>query len=266
MVDAYCATIVIPLLHQVDDWLEQSVRSAVEQSAPVEVLVITSPDTTASNHQVLENIARTFSNIKEIQRPPGANFATAINTGFSAAVTERVSLLFSDDWLARDAVGICMQRPEELITSGRTGFAANGKEQVWENVPNAAKFNSLQTVEARASYIGHFFLFNRENFLAVGGVDPSIGLTGADDYDLIWTLLEHDARVHVIEQSLYNCRDHDGIRLTMRARKDQVLDLKKILAKHGVTGAERDRLVAEKSKWYGVPGYQVIRELAANTV
>ncbi len=262
--DAYCATIVIPLLHQVDDWLDQSVRSAVEQSVPVEVLVITSPDTTASNHQVLDNIARTFSNINVILRPPGGNFSTAINAGFAAAATERVGLLLSDDWLARDAIENCIQHPEELVTTGRTGFAANGKDQVWENVPNAAKFNLLATMEARASYIGHFFLFKREKFLAVGGVDSSIGLTGADDYDLIWTLLEHNARVHVIEQSLYNYRDHDGIRLTMRAQKDQVLDLKNILAKHGVTGAEQDRLVAEKSKWYGVPGYQVIHRLATN--
>lgn len=261
--DEYCATIVIPLLHQVDDWLDQSVRSAVEQSVPVEVLVITSPHTTASNYQILENIARTFSNIKVIKRSPGDNFAAAINVGFSAAATERVGLLFSDDWLASDAIRICMQHPEELVTTGRTGFAANGKDQVCENVPDVAKFNSLQTIEARASYIGHFFLFNREKFLAVGGVDPSIGLTGADDYDLIWTLLEHDTRVHVIEQSLYNYRDHDGVRLTMRARKNQIQDLKKILAKHGVTGAEQDRLVTEKSKWYGVPGYQVLRELAA---
>ncbi len=245
--DAYCATIVIPLLHQIDQWLEQSVRSAVEQSVPVEVLVITSPETTASNHQVLEKIARTYSNLKVMQRPPGAGFAAAINAGFAAAATERVSLLFSDDWLARNAVEICIQHPEDIITTGKTGFAANGTDQVCETMPSTEIFLSLPTAEAKASYIGHFFLFNREKFLAVGGVDPSIGLTGADDYDLIWTLLEHDARVRVIEQSLYNYRDHDGVRLTMRAQEDQIQDLKKILTKHGVTDAEQDTLVSEKS-------------------
>ena len=111
----------------------------------------------------------------------------------------------------------------------------------------------MPTLQEQASYVGHFILFQRASVLAVGGVDPEIGLTGADDYDLIWTMLEQGASVRLIPEALYHYRDHDGERLTMRTQQDQLLDLRKILAKHKVSPEETERLVAGKARWYGVP-------------
>ena len=124
-----------------------------------------------------------------------------------------------------------------------------------------ARFMQLPTLEAKASYLEHFFLFNRSKLLEVGGVDESVGLTRADDYDLIWTMLEHGASVSIVGKSLYKYRDHEGERLTLRSKDDQVRDLKKILDKHGVPDCEKNRLIEAHSKWYGEPIYRVLARL-----
>src|SRR5689334_25017885 len=59
----YVATIVIPLKRQQDAYLAQCVRSAVEQSAPCEVLVVRAADTPASNVAILEDLARDYPNL-----------------------------------------------------------------------------------------------------------------------------------------------------------------------------------------------------------
>lgn len=49
------ASIIIALLNQIDSWLEQSVRSAVTQSIPTEVVVVRSEFTSPSNQIVLKS-------------------------------------------------------------------------------------------------------------------------------------------------------------------------------------------------------------------
>ena len=74
----YAATIVIPLLRQRDEWLEASVRSALAQTIPCEVVVVTSPMTPPSNLAVLAGLADDRL-VVLAQRRPG--FAAAMNTG-----------------------------------------------------------------------------------------------------------------------------------------------------------------------------------------
>ena len=87
----------------------------------------------------------------------------------------------------------------------------------------------------------------------MGGVDEQVGLTGPDDFDMIWTLLERGASVSIVPAQLYNYRDHGGERLTLRSVEAQVGDLRKILDKHGVHGEERARIIAWHSASYGLP-------------
>jgi len=87
----------------------------------------------------------------------------------------------------------------------------------------------------------------------VGGVDEQVGLTGPDDFDMIWTLLERGASVSIVGEQLYNYRDHSGERLTLRGAQAQIDDLQKILDKHGVHGEERAQILAWHSVAYGLP-------------
>ena len=265
------AAIVIPLLNQVDAWLDQCVRSALHQPDADRVVVVTSPHTRASNLALLDRIAVANPRLRVMQRPTGAAFAGAINAGFEAGFEmdgcERIGLLLSDDWLAPDALAACLERPEDLVATGRLACDASGRKQLWEQIPSAAGYARLPDDPARASYIGHFMVFRRACFLAVGGVDPDIGLTGADDYDLPWTLIEAGASIGFVERGLYHYRDHEQQRLTLRDRDSQLKDLARVLAKHGIRGEQAGALMRVKQKWYGEPVYQVLarveRERAA---
>ncbi len=247
------ATIIVPLRRQPDAWLRQAVMSALSQTVPTSVIVVTAEDTPASNRIILDEIAREQPSLKFVDREPGAGFADAINLGFRLATTERAGLLLADDWLAPDAVETCLRHDADIVCTGRVAHDADGRRTLWSRFVDQQRFDAAPTLEARASLIGHFMMFRRAAVLDVGGVDPSIGLTGADDYDLPWTLLEHGATVQVIAEPLYHYRDHDGERLTLRTQEEQIRDLRKVLAKHRVAPEEAARLLAEKARWFGVP-------------
>ncbi len=66
-------------------------------------------------------------------------------------------------------------------------------------------------------------------------------------------MLEKGASVSMTGSPCYNYRDNFGQRLSLRSREDQVRDLRRILAKHGVRGRERDAVIARRGRWYGLP-------------
>ncbi|MFN7734395.1 MAG: glycosyltransferase, partial [Pirellula sp.] len=219
------------------------------------VLVINSVHTPASNLAVLDALQRDYSQIRIALRPEGAQFAGAINYGFEIASCDRVGLLLSDDQIAPETIERCLAHDADIVATSRCGMDVGFAEKLWENKSDPARFAKFSTIEQRASYIGHFMLFNRAKVLSIGGVDPNIGLTGADDYDMIWTLLEAGASVELIPEVMYFLRDHGGVRLTMRDQQSQIEDLRKILTKHGIVGEEAERMVEAKKKWYGTPGH-----------
>jgi hypothetical protein len=257
----YEASIVIPLLRQKDEWLRQCVESAVMQSARCEVVVVHSTASPATNIKLLCEMAAEWSNLRVVPRNPPESFPGTVNLGISHTTTGRVGLLLSDDWLEPDCVETCLEHAADIVCTGNTGYFEDGvtaNEKASQTLLNRTYF-SLSTLEAKASYLGHFFLFSKSALLAAGGLDESIGnFPGIDDYDLIWTLLERGATVEIVERRLYNYRDHDGERLTLADPEQAVRNLRKILAKHGVAQAETDRIVESHRRWFGKAIYQVL--------
>lgn len=254
------ASIVVPLLRQRDEWLRQALRSALAQSVPAEVLVITSPHTPASNLAVL----REFPGLKIALRERNG-FAAAINTGFALARGDRVGLLLSDDRLEPDAVERCLALDADIVSTGAERFGAQGEPlSKLRRSMDPARFARLETLEQKAAYLTHFFLFRREAAVAAGGLDESIGDSpGIDDYDFIWTLLERGASVALADRPLYNLRIHGGERLTMRDAATQLRTLERIFDKHGFTGAARERRLREQARWFCRPEDQVHAEIQA---
>lgn len=249
------ASIVLPVLRQEDAWLEQSVRSALDQTVPCEVVVVTAPLTPASNRAVLARLVDgTGGQVVELEASPG--FARQLNRGLRAARAPRIGFLHSDDWLEPTAVEACLDRAADIVSTWKRSYAADGvtefprlrRQLEW------VRFDELPTLEAKATNLTHFFLFRRALLLGVGGVDEALGdLAGVDDYDLIWVLLEHGASVDIVEQFCYNRRDHAGDRLTTRPPEESLAVLGRILDKHGVLGVERERLLRAKARWFGRP-------------
>jgi hypothetical protein len=183
----------------------------------------------------------------------GEGFAAALNTGIRAARAPRVGFLLSDDWLEERAVEKCLAFDTDIVSTGFRGFDGDGRTilESLSRTPSLEEFEGLPTLERKASYLKHFFLFKRAKLLEVGGVDETIGSTGPDDFDLPWTLLEHGATVSIVPEQLYNYRDHTGERLSLRDPESQVRDLEQVLDKHGVHGTERNAIIQHHSLSYG---------------
>ena len=255
------ASIVIPLLRQRDEWLRQCVESALMQSAPCEVVVVHSTASPASNIRLLTELTKNWDNLRLVPRNPPESFPGAINLAIAHTTSSRVGLLLSDDWLEPDCVESCVGHAADIVCTGNTAYSADGvtaNGKASQTLLNRV-YSSLTTLEAKASYLEHFFLFSKAALLSAGGLDESIGnFPGIDDYDLIWTLLERGATVKIVERRLYNYRDHDGERLTLADPEQAVINLRKILRKHGVEQADAERIVDGHRRWFGRTLYQVL--------
>ncbi|MCW5977810.1 MAG: glycosyltransferase [Bryobacteraceae bacterium] len=252
----------MPVLRQVDAWLHQSVESAVTQTVPCEVLVVAAPGIGRSNLDLLSRLVSRYPALRVV-RQPGKGFAAALNLGIRTASSARVGFLLSDDWLEPEAVKETLGSPADIVSTGQTVYAADGRTSIdrASRIPTREEYDRLPGLESKADYLSHFFLFRRGMLLQVGGLDETLGDSpGVDDYDLIWTLLEHGATVGLIERSLYNYRDHDGERLTLRKSGGMMATLVRILDKHHVKGPARGRVLARHSKWFGKPISAVLRE------
>jgi len=251
-------SIIIPLLNQRDEWLEQCILSAVKQTVRLEVVVITTKNfTKESNIATIRKIRANFNNLKVLESEIG--FAKTINKGIRESFSERIGLLLSDDWLELDAVEECLKYDADIVCTSAMEYADDGttKFLYLSPIKTHKAFSEKTTLQEKASYLEHFFLFKREKLLEVGLLDENIGDCAVDDFDLIWTLLEHNAQVHLVEKYLYNLRDHDGERLTMRSKDEMTSTVGRILEKHGITGKEKKDLIAKKSVWFGKPEHIV---------
>lgn len=261
-----CASIIIPLLCEPLAWLDQCVQSALRQTAPCEVLVVVSPRTPPDLVHALTGWSRVATTLSVLPET-GAGFAAALNTGIRASTTNRVGFLLADDWLESETVETCLVHDSDIVSTGLSVWSEDGRSKfaLLGRRPTQEVYTALSTIERRAAYLEHFFLFRRETLVTAGGVDETIGLTGADDLDLIWTLLEQGATVTVIPDQVYNYRDHCRERLTLRSPDLQRRDLAKILDKHGVEGAAREQMLRDHGLWFGAPVHVVAQRLAAAT-
>jgi glycosyltransferase involved in cell wall biosynthesis len=243
------ATIVIPLLRQRDEWLRQALASALDQTEPAEVVVVTSQATPASNLAVLDDLTRSESGTRAGTRRlvvtprTGSGFANAINTGISRATTSRVGFLLSDDWLDPDAVTATLAVDADIVSTGARRFTEDGTPiPHMRRALSPDEYARRESLERRASYLTHFFLFRKRCLEDAGGLDESLGdAPGIDDYDLIWTLLERGATVGLTDRPYYNVRIHAGDRLTMRPREEQLQTLEwELIVIDNVGDAARD--------------------------
>ena len=226
-------------------------------------MVVLSPTTPPSNLRLLTQLRTEFEALRILPRDvPG--LASALNAGFRESSAPRIGLLLSDDWLDRQAVEKCLPYNSDIVSSGNRVYGADGVS-IFQELGRSirrSEFLRRDTMEGKARYLQHFFLFRKSKLLEIGGADESLGdFPGIDDFDMIWVLLEHGATVTVVEEQLYNYRDHYGCRLSLRPADEAVATLEKILDKHGVTGSEREKLLCEHGKWYGRPLHQIAEEL-----
>jgi glycosyltransferase involved in cell wall biosynthesis len=263
------ASVLIPLLIQEDAYLEQAVRSACTQTVPCEVVVAKSARTPASNLTVLERLQAAYSQLVVTEEGPAQSMASALNAALRVSRANRVGFLMSDDWLEPDAVSRCLPVERDIVSTGLTAYLADGRTELPQACVDLSPegFAAQPSLHGKAGYLSHFYLLRKAKVQEVGGLDESLGAAGCgvDDFDLIWTMLECGASVGILQQRLYNYRDHPGQRLTLESREGSLEALRRILDKHGLTGRERLRAMIAHGFWYGKSLQEGIRQLAGRT-
>ena len=254
------ATIVIPLLEQRPVWLEQSVKSALCQTVPCAVIVVQSHGTPESNRQVLYRLQAEFRQLRILTADQHCGYACAFNLGIQQSDTERIGFLLADDWLEDDAVEHCLPEDTDIVSTQMNIVNADGTRILEIGPITKSGLEEQPGVQERADYLGHFLLLRRKKILEAGGVDTTIGATGPDDYDLLWSMLELGASATVIERALYNYRDHnENWRLSLKPAAQQNANLEKILTKHDVPEKMRPTIRRKHVRWFGKTIEQVRR-------
>lgn len=251
------ATVIVPLLRQDDGWLSTCIASALAQTVPCEVLVVTDQRTPRSNHDVLARHA--CARLRVIERPAHARFAGGLNLAIASARADRVCFVLSDDWLVPQAVELCLSRAADLVSAQAESYAADGRTRIatGDRRRTAAGYAACADDEARARYLGHFMLLARDVVQAAGGLDETVGdAPGVDDYHLPWTLLEHGASVDIVERVAYAIRDHAGERLTNRRPLQMWATMREILSRHGLTGDALEQRLLWHTRWFGRPMHE----------
>jgi glycosyltransferase involved in cell wall biosynthesis len=261
------ASVLIPLLRQEDAYLEQAVRSACTQTAVCEVVVAKSPRTPASNLTVLERLQAAFSQLVVADRGPAQGMAGALNAALRLARADRVGFLMSDDWLEPETVARCLPVERDIVSTGLTAYLSDGRTEFPQASVDLSPeaFAAQPSLHGKAAYLSHFYLLRKAKVQEVGGLDESLDVAagcGVDDFDLIWTMLEHGASVGIVERRLYNYRDHPGQRLTLANRESSLEALRRILDKHGLEGRERLAAMIAHGFWQGKSLQEGIRQLA----
>jgi glycosyltransferase involved in cell wall biosynthesis len=256
------ATLLAPLLNQEERYLIHSLDSAVRQTADCEILIVLSPKTGAANRKIVDGIAERDPRVRVVQQVrPG--FPAALNEGIEQARSDRLGILLTDDWLEPTAIADSLTLDADITSTQMLTFAADGATPVhrpWKAISQAV-YDGKDDLEQKACYLQHFFLLRKQKVIEAGGLDESLGDTpGIDDFDLIWSMLEHNASAAIVEKPLYNYRDHSGLRLTLHDRENMVRTMAQILKKHGLRGARFEAALERHSIWFGRTMQEVIRE------
>jgi glycosyltransferase involved in cell wall biosynthesis len=246
-------TVLMPLKHYHPDYLEQSVRSVVQQTCGDWRLVIIAEPEDLGHFEQLLSAACADSRTCLIGNA-GRKLAGAINSGMRYAQTEFVALLLADDLWAPDAVrvlnGYIGTHPDvDFFHTSRMVIDEHGRP-----ISSVHASRATFTLEdfKRSSPVKHLLCWRRSKGLSAGGLDESLNSVGPDDYDFPWTMAEHGARFKAVHECLYYYRDHrECYRLTTHLPLSvHRRECRRIRRKHGVAWWERRRFVARAQRSY----------------
>lgn len=79
------------------------------------------------------------------------HFPAAINMGIRHTTTNRIGLLFSDDWLDPEAIAECLLRETDIVSTGTVVYFPNGSINGRAcRTPSILEFNSCDSLEKKA--------------------------------------------------------------------------------------------------------------------
>ncbi len=253
-------TVLIPCKDQKVEFFREAVASIVRQTCPDwRLLVVFDRDTPLRLHDELAAFGD--PRIASLTRPE-SGFAQALNVGLSAAETDFVAILLSDDIFSESAIET-LQRYRadhpgvDFFHSARRSMSAGG-ELLGPVSPTVADVTEkhFRTV---GSPVKHLLCWRRRKALDIGGMDPELSPHGCDDYDFPWRMFKAGCRFQAIPDCLYIYRRHtEFTRLTTGVPvNSQIEVLHRMFRKHGLSDPEIVRFVQKAADVYLIESHDV---------
>lgn len=178
----------------------------------------------------------------------------AINTGMRRALTPYVCTLHCDDLLDRKAVEVLTRYIE---ANAEVDYFHSSRVIVdEEDRPLSGILKARASFTPRDFHSGvpvkHLHCWKAAPALSIGGMDETMQLNGADDYDFPWCMAEAGFSFLAIPECLYRYRDHrEHYRLTTHVPLDlQIGQLRAIWIKHGLGEGEIASEIARRKAGY----------------
>lgn len=238
-----------------DAFFKKALESVIGQNNPAWNLIVVDDH---SEEMVTKNYLKELSESKDkrvfVIKNESNRITGALNTGMKFARTPYVCSLHCDDLLDRTGVGVLNdyinRYPDvDYFHSSRLHIDEKGS-------PVGPVLKARESFELcdfkNFCPVKHLHCWKVKSALDIGGMDESLGLHGADDYDFPWCMAEARFSFQAITECLYYYRDHRAhYRLTTHVPLDsQIAELKKIFKKHGLDEKEVINQIERRKQGY----------------
>jgi glycosyltransferase involved in cell wall biosynthesis len=222
-------TVVLPCYD--DGTLLVEAIGSIEESEPVEVIVVDDGSTGAETVELLDRLAAGGAMV--LRHGENRGLASARNTGLNAARTPYVFPLDADDVAVPGAIAAMADRldanPQAAVCFG--DYVEFGTHELVRAVP-------LQLDPFRLAYVNEYpvtSLFRRSVLLSIGGWNslPRGYPAGYEDWDLWLLLVEHGHQgVHLGPGELTYRRRYHGERMLTAAKREHRLLYRRLRDNH----------------------------------
>ncbi len=199
-------SVIIPVYNVDPKWLNLAIKSVENQwYENWELCIADDKSTKKETIEYLKNINNSKIKIKFLEK--NLNISGASNEALSMTIGEYIALMDNDDEITPDAlyevVKAINDTGAEFIYSDEDKLEMNGTFSDPHFKPDFA-----YDLFMSQNYISHLGVIKKSLVEAVGGF--TVGLEGAQDYDLYLKVFEHTNKIYHIQKILYHWRKIPG--------------------------------------------------------
>ncbi len=199
-------SIIMPVYNVDSKWLDLAIKSIESQwYENWELCIADDKSTNKKTIDYLKSINNPKIKIKFLEK--NLNISGASNEALELSCGEYIALMDNDDEITPDAlyevVKVINEKDAEFIYSDEDKLEMNGDFSDPHFKPNFAPDLFLSQ-----NYISHLGVIKKDLIVKVGGF--TIGLEGAQDYDLYLKVLEYTNKIYHIPKVLYHWRKIPG--------------------------------------------------------
>jgi glycosyltransferase involved in cell wall biosynthesis len=197
-------SVITPVFNTPVQWLEEAVQSVLGQAyEDWELILVDDNSSDEALREYLPVLASRDSRIKVFKLEGSRGISAALNRGIEHARGEWIGFLDHDDLLEPDAL---FQTAKLLQQIPDADLIYSDEDKLTEAGFDAPLFKPDWSPDffLSCNYLCHFITVRRELLLRVGGFRSEFD--SAQDYDLLFRVIEQTDRIHHIPRVLYHWR------------------------------------------------------------